>query len=187
MANLRRSSEECRMCDLLCKALQDGLGDMNSIWDDTRCLNLRLTKELRPSLHLEASSPTGPTIFKLLTVHTEEDDPSILAGLRPRLPLRSSTSSSESYATAREWIRECMSGHPHVSAQGLGNLEIKHSGMSSSDRADKPRRLVHLQPCGSGLMLRLIDALSDAQAYATLSHCVRKSTFCYRTKLIHSP
>lgn len=188
LGNLRRSRKTCRMCDFLCKVFEDpwclvGRSDITDIWNDTWSLHMQLSEGLRPKLRLTASTTTGTRVVEGLPVHTDELDPAVLMGIRPRLSLPSSTRSSESYATAREWIRECLAGHPHV--QGFKNPGTQDSWMVQSESKDRPRRLVHVQPRGSGLLLRLTDALSATQAYATLSHCVRKSAFSHRTKLIH--
>lgn len=188
LGNLRRSRKTCRMCDFLCQALEDSLrlslrSDITDIWNDSWSLNTQLSDGPRPKLRLTVSTTTGPRVIEDLPIRTEEDDPAILVGIRPRLPLSSSTRSSESYAIARKWIRECLSGHPHV--QTSGTLGTQDPWTSQSNSKDRPRRLVHVQPRGSGLLLMLTDALSAAQAYATLSHCVSNSAFSYRTKLIH--
>lgn len=178
LGNLSRSRKTCRMCDFLCKSLQDswclgGFFDITDIWNDTWSLDIQLTEGPRPKLRLTATSPNGISVDEDLSVHTDELDPATLKGLCPRLSLPSSTSSHRSYATARKWIAECSSGHPYV--QGSGKTEIPRLNVFYANIKDRPRRLVHVQSQGSGLLLQLVDALSVAHAYATLSHCVRKS------------
>jgi hypothetical protein len=152
-------------------------------WDDTWFLNLRLTEGVRPSLRLTASPSSWMSVDLELAIYTDEGDPAILSGLRPLLSLPSNTRSCESYATARGWIQECLSEHPR--AQESGRAEVRRPRTSQLEVKDRPRRLVHVQSRGSGLLLRLVDALSDTQAYATLSHCVRKSAILDQTKLIN--
>jgi hypothetical protein len=176
LGNLRRSREECRMCDFLCEALQDpwclmGRSDTTDIWNNTWSFNMQLTDGLRPKLRLTVSAPTESPVIADLTAHTDEGDPAKWVGLLPRLPLPSSTSSHESYATARKWIGDCLSGHSHVPQSG--EIEIRHPEVCHSDSNDRPRRLVNVQSRGTGLLLMLNDALSVSQPYATLSHCVR--------------
>ena len=167
------------MCDFLCKVFEGswclvGRGDRMDMWSDTWSLNMQLTKRLRPNLCLTASNPTGSSIVEELTVHTDEDDPAGLVGLLPRLSLPSSTRSHESYATTRSWIGDCLFGHPNARGRKSAKTEIQNLEACFSNSKDIPRRLVHVQPRGSGMLLRLTDALSVTHTYATLSHCVRK-------------
>jgi hypothetical protein len=179
LGSLRRSRETCRMCDFLCKVFEESadfvgrLFDVMEVWKDTWSLHMQLTEGLRPKLRLKASNTTGPPVIEDLAVRTDELDPARLKGLFSNLSLPTSTSSHESYATAREWIGECVLGHPH--AQGSGKTDIQLLEVLRSDIKDRPRRLVHVRSCGSSLVLQLVDALSVTHAYATLSHCVRKS------------
>jgi hypothetical protein len=175
LGNLRRSREICRMCDFLYKAFEDsyclfGRFDITDIWNDTWSLDMQLTEGVRPNLRLTVSNATGTSGVEDLLVHTDDLDPATLTGLCPHLSLPSSTNSHESYATARKWIGECASGHPHISESG--DTEIQQLEVSHFDIRDRPRRLVHVQSRGSGLLLRLVDPLSIGHAYATLSHCV---------------
>lgn len=175
LGNLRRSREKCRMCDFLCEAFRYpcwlvGHSDNLDIWNNTWSLKMQLTDRPRPNLRLTASAPTELPIIADLTIHTDEGDPARLEGLLPRLSLPSSTSSHESYATARKWIGDCLSGHSHVHQSG--DIEVWHPEVRHSDSNDRPQRLVHVQSRGSGLLLRLTDALLGSHPYATLSHCV---------------
>ena len=213
LGDLRRSREECRMCDLLCKAFEENpyclaaQPDNTDIWNNTWSLDMHLTEGLRPKLRLMASVPNGPPVVGELDIHTEEHDPARSVGFLPRLSLPISTRSHESHATARKWIEDCMLGHPYT--QGCEETETQPRGAnhkvdfanvhsrralpvdtskvnvlvsppcqlsktSQPDSNDRPRRLLHVQSRGTGLLLRLTDALSVSRAYATLSHCVRK-------------
>lgn len=183
---LHRSREICRVCDSLCAALEDpeccvGDFDTTDIWNDEWSLNMRLSGGLRPNLQLTASTRTGWYSIAEMIVYTDEDDPAVTLGLRPLLSLPSNTRSRESYATARRWLGECLASHARIS--GSEDTEIELPAVGHSDSNHKPRRLVHVHSCETGLMLRLVDALSVSQAYVTLSHCVRESTVPFRTKL----
>lgn len=183
---LRRSRETCRMCDFLCKAFEEPLSleHFMEIWDDTSLFNVQFTKGLRPNLRVTVSTPTGVSVCENLTIHTNEDDPATQVGLLPRLSLPSSTRSCQSYATARKWIGDCLSGHPDVRGCMSRGAEIQQSEVGHLDPKGRLRRLVHVQPRGSGLLSRITDSSSAAHAYATLSHCVRKSFILDQTRLI---
>jgi hypothetical protein len=191
LGKLRRSRDTCQMCDLLCIVIEDpscqlaydGKSDVSEIWNDTWSLNLQLAEGIRPSLSVAAYSPSNRR-YSVLEVDTDLDDPAILVGLRPLSPLASSTKSFESFATARKWIGDCMAGHPHVRGITSGKIGVQQSGERHVDSNDRPHRLVHVQSRGSGLLLKLTDAASIAQAYVTLSHCVRKPIFLHGIKFI---
>lgn len=190
LGNLLRSRETCRMCDFLCKAferLEDLVvreEDLTDMWTDTWSFNMQLTGRPRPKLCLTASNPTGQFVVETLTVHTDEDDPAISVGLLPRLSLPSSMRSYESYATARRWIGDCLSGHPNTRGHMSAKTEIQQLEVCFSNSKERPLRLVHVRPRGHGMLLRLTDALSVDHTYATLSHCVRNSARDDQTTLI---
>jgi hypothetical protein len=147
LGKLRQSRETCRMCGFPCKTFDDswclvGRVDITDIWNDTCSLDMQLTEGPRPRLRLTLSNMTGTSVVEDLLLHTDELDPATLVGLCPHLSLPSSTGSHESYATARKWIAECVSGHPHV--QGSGKTEIQQPKLFRSNIKDRPRRLVHV-------------------------------------------
>lgn len=170
---LRRSGELCRVCSLLCSALEEspfcsrGVPDDNVIWQDSWSLSMHLTGGLRPHVELRAQNHEGCRLWSEILVYTNEDDPSTHFGLCRPLSLPENTASKTSFATARSWVADCVSGHDQTSHVAEVGVEVQ-----LRNHHDQPQRLVHVQRSDSGLIMRLADTSSVTRAYTALSHCV---------------
>lgn len=168
---LLQSSKQCQVCSLILSALREGFPSSLSFdWHDIWSLSLRLSGGAWLQVRIRAQDDQGPHCNDVgLDVRTCANDPSTRKGIRPLLPLPENTRSKSSFATARSWIAECIAGH----TQGHDSTHAGE-GLQSLSTSSRPKRLVLVQRCVPGLMLKLVNPSSSVKAYTALSHCVRE-------------
>lgn len=182
---LLRSSERCRVCSLFVLGLREAqsssiitTSDSSKIWQDTWSLSMHLSSGVRPHIDIRAQDDQAlDFVQSYLAVRTDENDPSTKNGVRPITSLPRNTQCTTSFATARNWIADCIAGHDQKE-----NLWDREEGTKSLDNNDgRPQRLVFVTRCGTELSLELVIPSSSAHEYTALSHCVRRSATLDKT------
>ena len=192
VAQFYQSSEKCTLCNAFYGELVNWMGGRrrwNGIQDDEHCMILRLHPVHKSSILFEAflvEDPEDPTTIStsaecvtdaFMRLYTDVDDPAIEYGIMPWRDVKC-TSSPDSLATARGWVKECVETHNGVDDFGSTNGPPDYERRST----DRPTRLVELLEPSEFRKIRLVDTNKEqVETYVALSHCWGAGPWPWRT------